>query len=143
LDDPNNAESERRTLDGVFAALGLRPDDEPEQGETPDFLLRAGGRLIGVEITMYRSGATVEDGTERRPVESEWERLKVAADVFRTRSRGKSARTLTSDDRRNIIVANSAQFGNEHMSADLISCASGIARGRRTNARRRRKRCPF
>jgi hypothetical protein len=32
---------------------------------------------------MYRSGATVEDGTGRRLVENEWELLKVAADAFR------------------------------------------------------------
>jgi hypothetical protein len=86
LGDPNHPENclNGAPFDGVIAALGLRLDDEPEQGETPDFLLRGVGRLIGVEITMYRSGAMVEDGTERRPVESEWERLKVAADVFRT-----------------------------------------------------------
>src|SRR6266436_7984876 len=77
-------QAERRTLDGVIAALGLRLVVEPQVGETPDFLLRVGGQLIGVEITMYRSGATVEGGsTQRRPVESEWERLKAAADVFR------------------------------------------------------------
>jgi hypothetical protein len=42
------------------------------------------GRAIGLEITMYRSGGAVEDGSERRPVESEWERLKTAADSFRS-----------------------------------------------------------
>jgi hypothetical protein len=38
------------------------------------------GARIGVEITMYQSGATVEDGRGRRQVESEWDRLKAAAD---------------------------------------------------------------
>src|SRR6516165_7307319 len=80
---PAQKQAERRTLDGVIAALGLRLDNEPQLGETPDLLLCTGGRLIGVEITMYRSGAMVEDGTERRPVESESERLKLAADSFR------------------------------------------------------------
>jgi hypothetical protein len=56
---PAQKESERRTLDGVIAALGLRPDQEPEDGEAPDFTMRFAGRLIGIEITAYRSGDTV------------------------------------------------------------------------------------
>jgi hypothetical protein len=80
---PNQKDSERRTLNAVLEALGVRPDQEPDQGETPDFTLLLSGRTIGVEITMYRSGATVEDGTGRRQVENEWELLKVASDRFR------------------------------------------------------------
>ena len=80
---PNQKESERRTLDAVLAALGLRPDQEPDAGEAPDYMLLLSGRTIGVEITMYRSHDTVEDGTGRRQVENEWELLKVAADRFR------------------------------------------------------------
>jgi len=80
----SDQKSERQTLDAVLAALRLRPDQEPQGGETPDFDVCISGRMIGVEVTMYRSGATVEDGNERRPVESEWERLKTAADAFRT-----------------------------------------------------------
>jgi hypothetical protein len=80
---PNEKDSERRTLDAVLSALGVRPDQEPEEGETPDFTLLLSGRTIGVEITMYRSGATVEDGTGRRLVENEWEQLKAASDRFR------------------------------------------------------------
>lgn len=83
---PAQKQAERRTLDGVIAALGLRLDQEPQQGETPDFMLHVYGRRIGVEITVYSSGATVDDGTERRPVESEWERLKAAADAFRAQN---------------------------------------------------------
>jgi hypothetical protein len=79
----NQKDSERRTLDSVFNALGVRPDQEPAQGETPDFMVRLSGRAIGIEITMYRSGDTVEDGMGRRQVENEWELLKVAADRFR------------------------------------------------------------
>jgi hypothetical protein len=30
--------SERRTLDGIIAGLGMRLDAEPEPGETPDSL---------------------------------------------------------------------------------------------------------
>jgi len=76
-------QSERQTLNGVIAALGLRLDQSVKEGEAPDFIVPISGRHVGVEITMYRSGATVDDGTARRPVESEWERLKAAADAFR------------------------------------------------------------
>ena len=34
---------ERRTLDVLLASLGLRPDQEPEAGETPDFRCRLPG----------------------------------------------------------------------------------------------------
>ena len=80
---PAQKEAESRTLRSVVAALGLRPDEEPEEGEVPDFTMRVAGRLIGVEVTMYRYGATVDDGSQRRPVENEWERLKAASDAFR------------------------------------------------------------
>lgn len=79
----NQKESERRTLAAVLAALDVRPDQEPVEGETPDFTLLLSGRTIGIEITMYRSGATVEDGTGRRQVENEWELLKTASARFR------------------------------------------------------------
>jgi hypothetical protein len=81
---PNQKDSERRTLDAVLAALGVRADQEPDEGEAPDFTLLLSGRMIGVEITMYRSGATVDDGMGRRQVESEWELLKAASDRFRS-----------------------------------------------------------
>jgi hypothetical protein len=80
---PIQKDSERRTLDAVLAALGLCPDQEPDQSETPDFLVRLSGRTVGIEITMYRSGDTVGDGTGRRQVENEWELLKAAADRIR------------------------------------------------------------
>jgi hypothetical protein len=81
---PNQKESERRTLDAVLAALGVHPDHEPEDGETPDFTIVLRGRTIGVEITMYRSGDTIDGGTGRRQVENEWELLKGASDRFRS-----------------------------------------------------------
>jgi hypothetical protein len=80
---PDQKLSERRTLDAVLAALRLRPDQEPVEGEAPDFTMLVSGRTVGVEITMYRSGATVEGGKERRPVESEWDILSAASDKFR------------------------------------------------------------
>src|SRR5580704_4998378 len=58
--------SERQTLDTLLSALGLRPEAKPVEGETPDFMLTLSGRRIGVEVTMYRSGDTVEGGSERR-----------------------------------------------------------------------------
>jgi hypothetical protein len=62
----NQKASERQTLDTVLNALGLRPDAEPVEGEAPDFVVTLSGRRIGVEVTMYRSGDTVEGGSERR-----------------------------------------------------------------------------
>ena len=81
---PDQKLSERLTLDAVFAALGMRPDQEPEAGETPDFTVLLSGRTVGVEITTYQSGATVDGGTERRKVESEWDILQRASDAFRS-----------------------------------------------------------
>jgi hypothetical protein len=80
---PAQKESERRTLDAVMNALGLRPDQEPEEGEAPDFIMRIAGRVTGLEITAYRSGDAVEDGTPRRAAEAEWEKLKRSAEIFR------------------------------------------------------------
>jgi len=80
---PDQKRFERETLHAVLAALGLRPDEEPEEGEAPDFTMPIAGRRIGVEMTMYQSGATVEDGRGRRQVESEWDRLKAAGEAFR------------------------------------------------------------
>src|SRR6266436_1356122 len=75
--------AERRTLDAVLAALAMCPDQEPQNGEAPDFTMFVSGRLIGVEITEFSSGDVLEDGNLRRAVESEWERLKLAGDAFR------------------------------------------------------------
>jgi hypothetical protein len=81
---PAQKESERRTLNGVMAALDLRPDQEPQEGEAPDFIIPVAGRLIGIEITAYRSGDSADDGRPRRAVEAEWEKnLKRTADAFR------------------------------------------------------------
>ncbi len=80
---PRQKQAERRTLDAIFAALGLRPDRAPEEGETPDFIVHLAGRAIGVEVTMYQSGDAVEGGLPRRAVENEWDVLKNAADAFR------------------------------------------------------------
>lgn len=80
---PTQKTSERGTLYRVLSGLGLHPDAEPVEGETPDFMLTLSGRTIGVEITMYRSGETVEGGHERRQAEAEWDKLLSASDAFR------------------------------------------------------------
>jgi hypothetical protein len=74
---------ERRTLDAVLAALGQRPDQEPQEGETPDFTMFVARRLIGVEITEFSSHDVLADGSLRRAVEDEWERLQATAAAFR------------------------------------------------------------
>jgi hypothetical protein len=80
---PDQKEAERRPFNAVLAALGLRPDNQPEEGEAPDFMMLASGKIIGVEITRYSSGATVEGGMKRRQVESEWDILQRASETFR------------------------------------------------------------
>jgi hypothetical protein len=40
--------SERRTLDAVLNALGLCPDQEPQEGEAPDFTMPVSGRVLCV-----------------------------------------------------------------------------------------------
>jgi hypothetical protein len=79
----NQKLSERQTLDGILAALGLQPDQVPDEGEAPDFTMVVSGHTVGVEITMYQSGDMLDDGKQRRQAESEWDRLKLAADKFR------------------------------------------------------------
>ena len=81
---PTKKAEERAVLDVILAGLGVRPDREPEFGETPDFLVTIGGRQIGVEITAYDSKELVEGKHRRRQVESEWDKLKRASDAFRT-----------------------------------------------------------
>ena len=81
---PSQKKSERQTLDAVLAALGLRPEQEPEASEAPDFTMLLSGRVIGLEITLYRSGEAVANGSKRRAVEGEWELLKAASDAFRS-----------------------------------------------------------
>ena len=49
-------------MDVVLAALGLCADQEPEAGETPDFIVSLAVRRIGVEVTMYSSTDTVAGG---------------------------------------------------------------------------------
>src|SRR5579883_3252908 len=73
--------AERRTLERLLSALGIAATDIDE-GETPDFMLTTSGKRVGVEITMYQSGATVDSGVSRRPVESEWEALELATRDF-------------------------------------------------------------
>ena len=74
-------DAERAALDRIVAALALTPDSEPEVGEAPDFIIQLCGQSIGVEITLPSSGEII-DGAKRRAAESEWERLKAAAEEF-------------------------------------------------------------
>src|SRR5262245_12098728 len=73
--------AERAALDRILAALALTPDSEPEAGEAPDFIIQLRGQSVGVEITLLSSGEII-DGTVRRAAESEWGRLKAAAEEF-------------------------------------------------------------
>ena len=75
---------ERRTLDTVLAASQLRADTEPEAGEAPDFIVKIDGRPIGIEVTMFQSGASVEGSdANRRQAEAEWQNLEAAANAYR------------------------------------------------------------
>jgi len=76
-------ESELRTLQHLLGALELYPDREPIGGETPDFILLSSGRTIGVEITVFQSGTTTEDGVDLRKVEGEWSKFEAASQEFR------------------------------------------------------------
>jgi hypothetical protein len=75
---------ERRTLDSVLAASQLRADAEPEVGEAPDFIVTIDGQPIGIEVTMFQSGAFVEgSNANRRQAEAEWQKLEAAANAYR------------------------------------------------------------
>ena len=74
-------EAERHTLVALLSALDFVPD-RIDDGEQPDFVLSAGGRTFGVEVTMYQSGTTVGASLGRRQVESEWEILQRSSRAF-------------------------------------------------------------
>ena len=76
-------ESERRTLLHLLRALELCPDREPEDGETPDFIVLVSGRSIGIEITAFQSGTRTDDGVDLRKVEAEWQKFEVLSQEFR------------------------------------------------------------
>ncbi len=76
---------EGRTLDAILRALGTQADGAPEAGEAPDFMMSHAGRTIGIEVTMFQSGATVEgSAANRRQAEAEWEKLVSAASAYRS-----------------------------------------------------------
>jgi hypothetical protein len=117
--------SERRTLDAVFGALGMRPDNEPEVGEAPDFMIKVSGCRIGFEVTMYQSGSTVEGSdANRRRAEAESEKLLVAANEYRSTNadiRDINVILTFSGDlpprrQQNDFVAEIAKFIREHRS---------------------------
>jgi hypothetical protein len=80
---PEQKDSERRTVDALLQMIGVVADREPDHGEAPDFTAHIRGRVIGIEVTTYHSDTLLDDGMERRKVESEWEALKRVADACR------------------------------------------------------------
>jgi len=74
--------AERAALEALLAALSVVPAGV-EEGETPDFVLALDGRSVGVEMTTFQSNTSVDGQLGRRQVESEWERLGNAIEVFR------------------------------------------------------------
>ena len=82
----------QQELDIVLELLhmtGMRLDSEPEESETPDFMVQVAGRAIGIEVTMFQSGDVIKragkGALRKRLVESEWERLEACGKVFRKR----------------------------------------------------------
>src|SRR5947209_3052572 len=70
---------ERFALSEVLAAIPISiGEDEIEEGETPDFVMHVGGRLIGVEVTTFASGATAGRGA----AEATWEALQRSSRSF-------------------------------------------------------------
>lgn len=74
--------TERASLELLLAALEIAPE-RVDEGETPDFVLTVVGRSVGVELTTFQSNTPMDGKLGRRQVESEWERLDKAIEVFR------------------------------------------------------------
>jgi hypothetical protein len=75
-------EDEHDSLMSLLADIGIRPDADPEAGETPDFLLSVDGALVGVELTKYQSGKVL-GAVKRRVIEAAWEEFETFASDFR------------------------------------------------------------
>jgi len=120
--------SERRTLDAILLALGTQPDRLPEAGEAPDFMISFTGRAIGVEVTMFQSGATVEgSAANRRQAEAEWEKLLSAANAYR------SAHPELRDI--NVILGFSGALPPRRQHADFIAEIASFIHSRREQLR--------
>jgi hypothetical protein len=120
--------SERRTLDAILLALGTQPDRLPEAGEAPDFKISFAGREIGVEVTMFQSGATVEgSAANRRQAEAEWEKLLSAANAYR------SAHPELRDI--NVILGFSGALPPRRQQADFIAEIASFIHSRRAQLR--------
>jgi hypothetical protein len=77
-------QEEREILLALFSAIGIQPANGFSDGETPDFAMRLSDRVVGVEVTLYRSERAVA-GIKKRAVESEWESFERASGEFRER----------------------------------------------------------
>lgn len=78
---PKQKQEERDTLLKLICAIGIRLESWPVDGEAPDAIFRMSGRTIGVEVTMYQSGATVA-GLPKRAIEAEWEEFEKSCQLF-------------------------------------------------------------
>lgn len=65
-----------------IAGAGVRPGPEP-----PDFLLKHGDELIGIEITEYHDPSPTISGYPRRVVEATWEALRQQVVAYREEHR--------------------------------------------------------
>lgn len=76
---PDQKQVERHYMDAFLDVMNFR-DVVVEQKcpPMPDFALRIGHLLVGVEMTEYHSESTTPSGHPRRLVEQEWERLRKA-----------------------------------------------------------------
>lgn len=70
----NKKEIERFYLDEFFKVLRTTPDDV-QGDESPDFVVKLKGKIIGLEVTEYHSTDKGEKGRPRRLIEETWAEL--------------------------------------------------------------------
>ncbi|MDR3738074.1 MAG: hypothetical protein P4L40_03550 [Terracidiphilus sp.] len=84
---PSKKQEEKEILRALLCATCIQPERSAVEGEKPDFMVRISGRIVGVEVTLYRSDKTVARvggrAVKRRAVESEWEHLERSSRSFR------------------------------------------------------------
>lgn len=71
---------ERRVLNKLLSAIGVRPKSCLIPGETPDFTLCQSRRTIGVEVTMY---FWKTKNPKQRSYEAAWEEFEKESQPFR------------------------------------------------------------
>lgn len=77
---------ERSVLDFYLHIIGLKGD--VAQQERPDFIVRAGKRRIGVEITEYHQPKNFGQQFSRTLVEAEWQKIRAAVVEYRKTNLG-------------------------------------------------------